>query len=77
MIKPTKRATIYLDPQLHKILKLKAVEMSRSVSDLVNDAIRRELAEDLEDLEDIEKRKNEPTISYEDLLRELKKDGKI
>ncbi len=45
MIKPAKRATIYLDPDLHKVLKLKAVETSRSVSELVNDAVRHELVQ--------------------------------
>ena len=77
MIKLSKRATIYLDPELHKILKFKALETERSISDLVNDAIRHELAEDLEDLEAIKKRAKEESISYEDLLKELKADGKI
>lgn len=77
MIKLSKRATIYLDPDLHKILKFKAVETSRSISDLVNDAIRHELAEDQEDLEVFKKRAREKTVSYEDLLKELKADGKI
>ncbi len=77
MIKLSKRATIYLDPELHKILKFKAFETERSISDLVNDAIRHELAEDLEDLAAIKKTTKEKSISYEDLLRELKADGKI
>lgn len=77
MIKPTKRATIYIDPDLHRILKLKAVETSRSVSDLVNDAIRHDLSEDQEDLNAFAERVKEPTVSYETLLKELKKDGKI
>ncbi|MGE0266822.1 MAG: CopG family transcriptional regulator [Candidatus Omnitrophota bacterium] len=77
MIKPTKRATIYIEPDLHRILKMKAVETSRSVSDLVNDAIRHELSEDQEDLKSFADRVNEPSVSYESLLKELKKDGKI
>ncbi|MBN1870001.1 MAG: CopG family transcriptional regulator [Candidatus Omnitrophica bacterium] len=77
MIKFSKRATIYLDPDLHKILKFKAAETSRSVSDLVNDAVRHELTEDHEDLEAFKERASEQTISYEDLLKELKADGKI
>ena len=77
MIKSTKRATIYIDPDLHRILKLKAVETSRSVSDLVNDAIRHELSEDQEDLNAFAERVKEPSVSYETLLKELKKDGKI
>ena len=77
MIKPNKRATIYLDPDLHKIIKLKALETSRSVSDLVNEAVKHELSEDLEDLAAFEERANEPTISYEKMLKDLKADGKI
>ena len=77
MIKPSKRSTVYLDPQLHKVLKIKSVETSRSVSDLVNEAVRHELLEDQEDLESFAKRAKEPAISYEQLLKELKADGKI
>jgi len=77
MIKPSKRTTIYLDPDIHKIMKFKALETSRSISDLVNDAIRHELAEDQEDLEVFKKRAAEKTVSYETLLKEFKADGKI
>ena len=77
MIKINKRSTVYLDPDLHKVLKLKAVETSRSISDLVNEAVRHELAEDQEDLQTFQERVKEPTISYERLLKELKADGKI
>ncbi len=77
MIKLSKRATIYLDPKIHRILKLKSVETSRSVSELVNEAIMRELLEDNADLAVFDKRAKEPTISYEDMLKELKADGKI
>lgn len=77
MIKPTKRATIYLDSDLHKVLKVKAAETERSISDIVNDALRHELAEDQADLESFEERAAEPTVSYESLLNKLKADGKI
>ena len=73
----TKRATIYLDPTIHRVLKLKAVETEQSISDIVNDALRHELAEDQEDLAAFTKRAKEPTISYEALLKRLKADGKI
>ena len=73
----TKRATVYLDPVLHKALRLKSVETSRSMSDLINDAIREELAEDADDLAAFETRMNEPTVTFEDFVRELKRDGKI
>lgn len=73
----TKRATVYLEPALHKALRLKSVETSRSVSDLLNDALRDELADDAEDLSVFDARKNEPTISFEDFIKDLKRNGKI
>ena len=73
----TKRATVYLEPELHKALRLKAVETSRSLSDLVNDAVRVELAEDAEDLAAFDLRKNEPTLTFEVFVKELKRHGKI
>jgi len=73
----TRRATVYLDADLHKALKLKSVETSRSVSDLVNEAVRESLAEDAEDLAAFEERAAEPLISYEDMIKSLKKDGRL
>ena len=77
MAAPAKRATIYLDPVLHKALKLKAVETSRSISDLVNQAVREALAEDAEDLAAFEERAKEPLLSYDEMVKRLKKDGRI
>ena len=77
MATQTKRATIYFDPNLHKALRLKAVETSRSVSDLVNEAVRDALSEDAEDLLAFEERANENLISYEEMVKRLKKDGRI
>ena len=73
----TKRATIYFDTNLHKALRLKSVETSRSVSDLVNDAVKEALAEDAEDLKAFEERAREPLMSYEEMVKRLKKDGRI
>ena len=73
----TKRATVYFDPEIHHILKLKALETNRSISDIVDEAIRLELAEDAEDLAAFEKRSNEATISFEKLVSNLKAYGKI
>jgi hypothetical protein len=72
-----KRATIYLDEGLHKALKLKAFEADESISNLVNDAVRGALEEDLEDLTAIEGRKREKPISYASFLNELKSRGQI
>jgi predicted HicB family RNase H-like nuclease len=72
-----KRATIYLEEELHRALKLKSLEADQSISHLVNDAIRTTLAEDLEDLSDVKERQREKTLSYEDFLKELKSRGQI
>jgi len=73
----TKRATIYLDPELHKALRIKSAETDHSISEIVNDAIKYSLAEDSIDLAAFENRKDEPLIAFEDVLKELKKNGKI
>ncbi len=73
----TKRATIYFDPSLHRALKIKSVETEHSISEIINEALCHELAEDQEDLAAFSKRAKEATISYENLLKKLKADGKI
>ncbi len=72
-----KRATIYLDEDLHKALKLRSAETSTPVSELVNDAVKAALAGDLEDLEAFRSRASEPSIDFETFLRGLKRDGKV
>lgn len=73
----TKRATIYFDPSLHKALRIKAASAERSISDLVNTAIRASLAEDADDLAAFEARAKEPTLAFEDVLKDLKRRGKL
>lgn len=72
-----KRATIYLDKVVHKALKIKALETSRSISDLVNSAVKEALAEDAEDLAAFEERASEPLLGYEEMVKRLKKNGRI
>lgn len=73
----TKRATIYFDPELHRALRFKAAETQRSVSDLVNHAVRHSLAEDAVDLAAFKERRNEPNLSFEDVVQDLKRRGKL
>ena len=73
----SKRATIYLDPALHKALKIKSIETSKSMSKLINEALKMALAEVAEDLAAFETRAGEPLIPFKDVLKELKKDGRI
>lgn len=77
MATKVKRVTVYLDPELHKALKLKAEETSRSVSALVNDAVREALVEDSKDLKAFEHRAGEPLISYNEMVKRLKWDGRL
>lgn len=70
----TKRTTIYLDPDLHKALRLKAASTSRSVSDLINDAVKEALAEEAVDIATFEDRVKEPLISYEEMIERLQID---
>jgi hypothetical protein len=72
-----KRVTVYFDPDIHKVLKIKAAETSTSISEIVDDAIRHELAEDEDDLRAFKDRVHEPSISFEKVLANLKKNGKI
>ena len=75
MTTQNKRTTIYLDPELHKALRMKAAASSKSVTALINDAIRESLAEDEEDIAAFTIREKEPLISYDEMVKRLKKDG--
>jgi len=77
MATETKRATIYVDLELHKALRLKAAETSRSVSELVNEAVREALSEDAEDLAAFRERADEPLIGYHEMVKRLKEDRNI
>lgn len=72
-----KRATVYFDPDLHQALRLKSAVSSRSVSEIVNDAVRRSLSEDASDLAAFEERAKEPSLDFEAVVRSLRKRGKI
>ncbi|HET6577632.1 MAG TPA: hypothetical protein VFG66_04880 [Gemmatimonadales bacterium] len=73
----SKRATVYFDPNLHKALRVKAAETEQSLSELVNAAVRLSLAEDSEDLAAFEERAAEPSLVFADLLKDLKRRGKL
>ncbi len=73
----TKRTTIYLDSDLHRALRIKAAETEHSMSELVQEAIKLSLAEDSIDLSAFEQRRKEPSLPFEDVLKKLRKNGKI
>ena len=72
-----KRATIYFDPDIHQALRVKAAETDQSISELVNAAVKLGLAEDAEDLAAFDERAHEPNLLFEDILKDLKRRGKI
>ncbi len=72
-----KRATVYFDPALHRALRVKAAETDRSLSDLVNEAVKLSLVEDAEDLAAFEERAIEPVLRFEDVVKDLKRSGTI
>lgn len=72
-----KRTTVYFDPALHRALRLKAAETDRSLSDIVNEAVRLSLLEDAEDLAAFEERASEPSLSFEEVVKELRRSGSI
>ena len=73
----SKRSTVYFEPEIHQALRLKAATSDMSISELIDEAVRLMMNEDQEDLAVFSKRENEKEISYEDLLNDLKKHGKI
>ena len=73
----SKRSTIYFDPELHQALKIKSITSSRSVSELVDEALRQFMSEDQEDIQSYNERSKEQNINYEAILAELKQHGKI
>lgn len=72
-----KRATVYFDPALHRALRVKAAETDRSLSDLVNEAVKLSLLEDAEDLAAFEERAGERSLAFEDVVRDLRRSGSI
>jgi len=77
MTQELRRSTIYLDPALHRALRIKAAETDRSISDLIGDAVKLALAEDAEDLLAFEERASEPDLPFESVVKALRADGKI
>lgn len=72
-----KRSTVYFDPDVHRALRLKAAETDTSLSELVNDAVKLSLAEDAQDLAAFDERATEPDLPFEDVVKDLKRRGKI
>jgi len=72
-----KRATVYFEAEVHRALRLKAAASDRSISDMVNDAVRVTLAEDAEDLASFSERKSNKSLSFDTFVQSLKRRGRI
>jgi hypothetical protein len=73
----SKRTTIYIDPQIHRALRIKSAEMDSSISELIEKAVKISLAEDAIDLAAYQQRKNEPRLPFEEVVKKLRKNGQI
>jgi hypothetical protein len=73
----TKRATIEFNPQVHDALRVKAEETERTISDLVDEAVRLSFAEDAEDLAALDERRQEPDRPFDEVIRDLRRRGSI
>lgn len=69
------RTTITINDKIYRALKVRAAQTNESISALVEDAVKYQLLEDLEDLEDAKRRQNEPTASFDELVKEFKAEG--
>ena len=73
----TKRSTIYFDAKVHRAVRRKAAAVDASISDIVNEAVRRSLLEDAEDLKAFAERRDEPSVPFEAVVRSMKRRGKL
>ncbi len=72
-----KRATVYFEADVHRALRLRAAASDRSISDMVNDAVKVILAEDAEDLAAFSERKDDKSLSFDTFVQGLKRRGRI
>jgi len=72
-----RRTTVYLDPELHRALRLRAASTDETISEMVNEAVRQALAEDAVDLEAFEVREAEPSLDFATVVRDLKRRGRL
>jgi len=69
------RTTITINDTVFRALKMRAVESDASISKIVEDAVKYQILEDLEDIEDAKVRENEPCYSFDDLVSRFKAEG--
>lgn len=72
-----KKTTVYLEPGIIKAARLRAIQADQSLAEYLRDAVVAHLAEDYEDQRDIKLRSKEPTVSFESVMKDLKKRGLV
>ena len=73
----SRRATVYFDPEVHRALRLKAAATERSVSEIVNEAVDLSLEEDADDLEAFAERRADPVLSFDEVVKDMRRRGRI
>jgi hypothetical protein len=73
----SRRVTVYFDTELLKALRRKAATEERTVSDVINDAVRAHLADDLEELTALDQLPDQPTRPFGEFVADLKRRGKL
>ena len=73
----SKRATIYFEPDVHRALRLKAAASERTMSDMVNEAVRQALAEDADDLAALDDRRHEKALTFASFVHDMKRRGRL
>jgi hypothetical protein len=71
-----KRATIDFSAHVHQALRSRADASNRSISEMVNEAVRIVLAEDADDLRDVEIRQAGPSANFEDFVSIPRESGR-
>jgi len=76
MIAP-RRTTVYFEADVHRALRLKAATAERTISEMVNTAVRTALAEDADDLSAFDERRKEREIPFDSFVKDLRRRGRL
>ena len=69
------RTTVTLNDKIYKALRIRAAESGESISAVIEEAVKEQVLEDLEDLQSVKERENESAIDFQLFVKELKADG--
>ena len=72
-----KRATIYFSADIFKALRMKAAATHRSMSELVDEAVKDALAEDAADIDAFTLLRDEPGTTFDSFVSGLRRRGAL